>query len=106
MSWSHQNATTCMLAKIMEHLGSHLNDLIYLFSFILSYSQWRMGEFSTIWRWMHTNFNHKILLMTHYTQAEVLRISTEIGMWLLVMWWMAPKWLLKLQSTYWPQSLL
>jgi len=32
MSWSHQNATSCMLAKIMEHLGSHLNDLIYLFT--------------------------------------------------------------------------
>jgi len=25
---------------------------------------------------MHTNFNHKMLLMTHYTQTEVLRIST------------------------------
>jgi len=32
MSWSHQNATTCMLEKRMEHLSSHLNDLIYLFT--------------------------------------------------------------------------
>jgi len=43
------------------------------------------GDFSTVWRWMHTNFNHKRLLMTHYTETEVLRISTEIGKWLLVM---------------------
>jgi len=44
MSWSHQNATTCMLAKIMEHLGSHLNDLIYLFT---SFSHTARGAWGT-----------------------------------------------------------
>jgi len=83
MSWSHQNATTCMLAKDNGAPQFPLEWSYILVYLILSHSQRRAGDFSTLKHWMHTNF--KMLLMTHYTQTEVLRISTEIGKWLLVL---------------------